>query len=199
MKKLLISLLLIMPIGVFAKVDQNTTTTIWNLKDEQDAETKCKEAVNQNGGTSISNATAGYYLECIKVSCTNSKNVHTKLNTYTVSCANGNNKPNAIIDAGAITSEMKEGSSCTDNGPYVYFPQKIFYNCSKNTSGADYTTTTTTTKPGDKDGDSSTPNEDNGTNPDTGVEDYYLVLGTTAAVLIVGLFILNKKNVFKKI
>ena len=63
MKKLLISLLLIMPIGVFAKVDQNTTTTIWNLKDEQDAETKCKEAVNQNGGTSISNATAGYYLD----------------------------------------------------------------------------------------------------------------------------------------
>lgn len=200
MKKLLISLLLIMPIGVFAKVDQNTTTTIWNLKDEQDAETKCKEAVNQNGGTSISNATAGYYLECIKVSCTNSKNVHTKLNTYSVSCANGNTKPNAIIDAGAITSEMKAGSSCTDSGPYVYFTQKIFYNCAKNTSGDDYKTTTTTTKPADKDGDgSSDTTKDDGTNPDTGVEDYYLLLGTTAAVLIGGLFILNKKNVFKKI
>ena len=98
MKKLLISLLLIMPIGVFAKVDQNTTTTIWNVKDEADAKSKCIAAANQNGGTSLSNATAGYYLECIEVSCTNSKNVHKKLNTYAVSCANGNTTPNAIID-----------------------------------------------------------------------------------------------------
>ena len=44
MKKLLISLLLIMPISVFAKVDQNTTTTIWNVKDEADAKNKCIEA-----------------------------------------------------------------------------------------------------------------------------------------------------------
>lgn len=124
MKKLLISLLLIMPIGVFAKVDQNTTTTIWNVKDEADAKSKCTAATNQNGGTSISNATAGYYLECIEVSCTNNKNVHKKLNTYSVSCANGNSKPNAIIDAGAPASEIKEGASCTDTGAYVYFTQK---------------------------------------------------------------------------
>ena len=32
-----------------------------------------------------------------------------------------------------------------------------------------------------------------------GVEDYYLALSISAAVLIGGLFILNKKNVFKKI
>lgn len=200
MKKLLISLLLIMPISVFAKVDQTTTTTIWNLKDEQDAETKCKEAVNQNGGTSISNATAGYYLECIKVSCTNSKNVHTKLNTYTVSCANGNTKPNAIIDAGAITSEMKAGTSCTETGAYVYFTQKIFYNCSKNSSGSDYTPSTPTPTPGTKDDDNIGTNDtEDGNNPETGVEDYYLALTLSAAVLIGGLFILNKKNVFKKI
>ena len=75
MKKLFVCLLLLFPIGVFATVDQNTATTIWNVKDEADAETKCKEAINQNGGTSATNATAGYYLECVKVSCTNQKNV----------------------------------------------------------------------------------------------------------------------------
>lgn len=202
MKKLLISLLLIMPIGVFAKVDQNTTTTIWNVKDEADAKSKCTAAANQNGGNSISNATAGYYLECIEVSCTNSKNVHKKLNTYAVSCANGNSKPNAIIDAGAPASEIKEGASCTDTGAYVYFTQKTFYNCSQNTGGSDYTTTTTKSSSKDNNNNNSnntnTPNN-NEESPNTGVEDYYLALSISAAVLIGGLFILNKKNVFKKI
>ena len=166
MKKLLISLLLIMPISVFAKVDQNTTTTIWNVKDEADAKSKCTAATNQNGGTSISNATAGYYLECIEVSCTNSKNVHKKLNSYAVSCANGNTTPNAIIDAGAPASAIKEGATCTDTGAY--------------------------------EASSETPSNKE-ESPNTGVEDYYLALTASAAVLIGGLFILNKKNVFKKI
>ena len=187
MKKLLISLLLIMPIGVFAKVDQNTTTTIWNVKDEADAKSKCTAAANQNGGNSISNATAGYYLECIEVSCTNSKNVHKKLNTYAVSCANGNSKPNAIIDAGAPASEIKEGASCTDTGAYVYFTQKTFYNCSQNTGGSDYTTTTTKSSGNDNNNNNSnntnTPNN-NEESPNTGVEDYYLALSISAAVLI---------------
>ncbi|MDO4377391.1 MAG: hypothetical protein Q4C38_04550 [bacterium] len=198
MKKLLISLLLIMPISVFAKVDQTTTTTIWNVKDEADAETKCLEAVKQNGGSSISSATAGYYLECIKVSCTNSKNVHQKLNTYAVGCANGNKNPNAIIDAGAPSNELKAGASCTETGAYVYFTQKTFYNCSQNADNSDYTPSNPS-NPGNKDdGTSNTPNN-NEESPNTGVEDYYLALTASAAILIGGLFILNKKNVFKKI
>ena len=198
MKKLLISLLLIMPIGVFAKVDQNTTTTIWNVKDEADAKNKCIEAANQNGGTSLSNATAGYYLECIEVSCTNSKNVHKKLNTYAVSCANGNTTPNAIIDAGAPASAIKEGTTCTDTGAYVYFTQKTFYNCSQKVGGTEYTPSTPT-NPGNKDEASSETPSNKEESPNTGVEDYYLALTASAVVLIGGLFILNKKNVFKKI
>lgn len=35
--------------------------------------------------------------------------------------------------------------------------------------------------------------------PETGVEDYFLVLGIVGAVLITGLYIVNKNNIFKKI
>lgn len=198
MKKLFVCLLLLFPIGVFATVDQNTATTIWNVKDEADAETKCKEAINQNGGTSATNATAGYYLECVKVSCTNQKNVHQKLNTYNVSCANGNKNPNAIIDAGVLSSELKAGASCTGDGAYVYFTQKTFYNCAKTTDNSDYTPSNSDNSNNtNKDGDETPSNNEE--SPNTGVEDYYIALTVSAAVLIGGLFILNKKNVFKKI
>lgn len=87
-------------------------------------------------------------------------------------------------------------------GTYVYFTQKTFYNCSQNTGGSDYTTTTTKSSGNDNNNNNSnntnTPNN-NEKSPNTGVEDYYLALSISAAVLIGGLFILNKKNVFKKI
>ena len=61
-----------------------------------------------------------------------------------------------------------------------------------------YTTTTTTTNSGNKDGDTS---KDTGTtdNKETGVEDYFIALGTIGIAVTALLYVVDKKNVFKKI
>ena len=60
------------------------------------------------------------------------------------------------------------------------------------------TTTTTTTNSGNKDGDTT---KDTGTtdNKETGVEDYFIALGTIGIAVTALLYVVDKKNVFKKI
>lgn len=59
-------------------------------------------------------------------------------------------------------------------------------------------TTTTTTNSGNKDGDTT---KDTGTtdNKETGVEDYFIALGTIGIAVTALLYVVDKKNVFKKI
>ena len=88
-KKYIILLLSLMvyPCFVDAKVDQNTPTSIYYLKDESDAKNKCLEAVKNNDSSVLTKGTAGYYLECIEVSCSNNKNItiNKKLISYSES------------------------------------------------------------------------------------------------------------------
>ena len=60
------------------------------------------------------------------------------------------------------------------------------------------TTTTATTNSENKDGDTS---KDTGTtdNKETGVEDYFIALGTIGIAVTALLYVVDKKNVFKKI
>ncbi|MDO4341708.1 MAG: hypothetical protein Q4C44_03080 [bacterium] len=202
MKKALLLIIMLFPCFVDAKVDQDTPTTIIYLKDESDAKTKCLDAVKNNDSSVLTKGTAGYYLECVEVSCNSSKNSHKTLNNVSVSCANGNTKPNAIINSGALQSDIKEGTTCNESGAYLYYTQKIYFNCSYNQDNSEYVPVNNDNNT-DKDGNQNN-NPGNQTNnseksPNTGVEDYYLVLGVGTVVLVTLLFVLNKKNVFKKI
>lgn len=206
-KKYIILLLSLMvyPCFVDAKVDQDTPTSIYYLKDESDAKNKCLEAVKNNDSSVLTKGTAGYYLECVEVSCSNNKNSHKKLNNVSVSCANGNTKPNALINSGAVPSDVKDGTTCNENGAYLYYTQRIYFNCTLNEDNSEYKpvnnddNNSSTDKDGNQTNNPGNQTNNNEKSPNTGVEDYYLALGVGTVVLVTLLFVLNKKNVFKKI
>lgn len=232
MRKLFIVLLVLLPIIVFAEVDENTLTTNWEVASESNAFDLCMNEENKNNAGELSSATTGYYLYCVKINCNNSVNVHQIDHPLrsVLHCANGNPNPKTIISSsGASGEELKNGAACITSGIYAYATEKVYYNCSLTAAGEAYTPatsaptttnvptttvlTTTTKAPEEttttsKSSTTSTVINETTTaktptttvkSPDTGVEDYFLTLGGVVALLIVGLYIIDKKNIFKKI
>lgn len=134
-----------------------------------------------------------------------------------------------VSDSGVTETDtdLIEGAACTANGTAVaYATEVISYKCGKtynsNNEPVDFVTPEDTpedtpTEKDDSEGGNSdegkqssdegkqssdegkTSNNDPAKVTDTGVSDYYIALAGIAAVLGVGLYVLNKKNVFKKI
>ena len=205
MKKMFIlGLLLVMPLAVRAEVNSNTQA----IGAAADAKTQVEESLKLNG--SIKNATNGFYIEGLEITCTNGKRVYTIMNNAianTLTCANGNTNPYYDIKAdGTSGKSIENGSACTTDGnEQTLYATRIYkYDCDYLAGSTEdnkkpfSTTTTTTTKSGNKDGDTT---KDTGTtdNKETGVEDYFIALGTIGIAVTALLYVVDKKNVFKKI
>lgn len=205
MKKMFIlGLLLVMPLAVNAEVSSSTQA----IGASADAKTQVEESLKLNG--SIKNATNGFYIEGLEITCTNGKRVYTIMNNAianTLTCANGNTNPYYDIKAdGTSGKSIENGSACTTDGnEQTLYATRIYkYDCDYLAGSTEdnkkpfSTTTTTTTKSGNKDGDTT---KDTGTtdNKETGVEDYFIALGTIGIAVTALLYVVDKKNVFKKI
>lgn len=193
---LLFILTLILPLSVQADVGESTMTSTWEIS-EENAKNKCYAEEDKNNNSLLSKASTGWYLYCIEISCTNSLNVHNIKNPLSnkLTCSNGNTNPNVVIDSGSASKneQLKSGATCDKTGVYIYATEKLYYNCAKTSSGSTFVPETPVTTP-------PTSNNSGGvTSPETGVEDYYLVLGSSILIISVVLYIINKKNVFKKI
>lgn len=207
MKKIFIlGLLLVMPLAVRAEVSSSTQA----IGAAADAKPQVEESLKLNG--SIKNATNGFYIEGLEITCTNGKRVYTIINSAiasTLTCANGNTNPyyNNVAD-GTSGKSIENGSACTanENESTLYATRIYKYDCNYLAGSTEdnkkpfstTTTTTTTTKSGNKDGDTA---KDTGTtdNKETGVEDYFIALGTIGIAVTALLYVVDKKNVFKKI
>ena len=207
MKKMFIlGLLLVMPLAVRAEVSSSTQA----IGAAADAKPQVEESLKLN--ESIKNATNGFYIEGLEITCTNGKRVYTIMNSAiasTLTCANGNTNPyyNNVVD-GTIGKSIENGSACTadENESTLYATRIYKYDCDYLAESTEdnkkpfstTTTTTTTTKSGNKDGDTT---KDTGTtdNKETGVEDYFIALGTIGIAVTALLYVVDKKNVFKKI
>lgn len=205
MKKMFIlGLLLVMPLAVKAEVSSNTQA----IGAAADAKSQVEESLKLN--ESIKNATNGFYIEGLEITCTNGKRVYTIMNNAiasTLTCANGNTNPyyNNIVD-GTSGKSIENGSACTTDGnEQTLYATRIYkYDCDYLAGSTEdnkkpfSTTTTTTTKSGNKDGDTT---KDTGTtdNKETGVEDYFIALGIIGIAVTALLYVVDKKNVFKKI
>lgn len=197
LKYLLITLLLIIPTTVSAKVEHDTPVRLYDTKSECEAQLELNDA--------NTNATNGYYLSCIEVTCVNSSVDHDDLEPLNdnVTCANGNQNPyREVIDSAIATGHKLElGATCsTDDQDEDYLDTQYAtridqFNCLLNRNGSSYTSGTVDPDP-DEDKEDETKDE---TNPQTGINTYYLVLGSTVVFLSTGLYIINKKNLFKKI
>lgn len=205
MKKMFIlGLLLVMPLAVNAEVSSSTQA----IGASADAKTQVEESLKLNG--SIKNATNGFYIEGLEITCTNGKRVYTIMNNAianTLTCANGNTNPyyNNIAD-GTSGKSIENGSACTtDANEQTLYATRIYkYDCDYLAGSTEdnkkpfSTTTTTTTKSGSKDGDT-TKDTSTTDNKETGVEDYFIALGTIGIAVTALLYVVDKKNVFKKI
>ena len=224
MKKLikLTIILLLFPLLVFAEVDKDTQTTAWELESTSNAASLCSAEESKNTAN-LSSATSGYYLYCIKISCSSSKVTHDADNPLTgkLTCANGNTNPYIIVSSsGAQDDELKVGATCSSTGTFAYATEKMWYNCAKVNDGTEEggtfisdntptptstTTTNTNQTPASPSENNTNTNSNGNTNnnvtssPATGVEDYILGLTIAAIVLISFLYFVNKKNVFKRI
>ena len=205
MKKMFIlGLLLIMPLKVKAEVTSSTQA----IGASADAKTQVEESLKLNG--SLKNATNGFYIEGLEISCVNGTRSYTILNeaiASSLTCSNGNTKPYYDIKADGTSGKgIANGSSCTvnENEGKLYATRIYKFDCDYLAGSTDdnkkpySTTTTTTTNSGNKDGDTT---KDTGTtdNKETGVEDYFIALGTIGIAVTALLYIVDKKNVFKKI
>lgn len=205
MKKMFIlGLLLVMPLAVRAEVSSSTKA----IGAAADAKAQVDESIKLNG--SIKNATNGFYIEGLEITCTNGKRVYTIMNSpiaSTLTCANGNTNPyyNNVAD-GTKGKSIENGSACTadENESTLYATRIYNFDCDYLAGSTDdnkkpySTTTTATTNSENKDGDTS---KDTGTtdNKETGVEDYFIALGTIGIAVTALLYVVDKKNVFKKI
>lgn len=205
MKKMFIlGLLLIMPLKVKAEVTSSTQA----IGASADAKTQVEESLKLNG--SLKNATNGFYIEGLEISCVNGTRSYTILNeaiASSLTCSNGNTKPYYDIKADGTSGKgIANGSSCTvnENEGKLYATRIYKFDCDYLAGSTDdnkkpySTTTTTTTNSGNKDGDTT---KDTGTtdNKETGVEDYFIALGTIGIAVTALLYVVDKKNVFKKI
>lgn len=203
-KKLLfiLSLLLVMPTVVKAEI----TSTTQGIGAHTDAKTQVEDQLKLNG--SLNNATNGYYAEGLEIKCSNSTWNYTIMNTSidSLTCSNGNTNPyKDIVSDGTTGTDITNGGTCDGTESVLYATRIYNFDCnyvngSTPGSKVDYTSTTTTTN-NDTNKDGETTTKDTGTtdNKDTGVEDYFIALGTIGIVVTGLLYVIDKKNVFKKI
>lgn len=213
MKKYLIILVgvFLFPMIVNAAITENTQVIAGEYASDSTIATRCYEDESANGD--LNAATSGLFLECVAIKCEDSKNVHYIKHPFKdeVTCANGNKDPYKDITDSGITPKsggagllLSTGASCLESAPkdsstgaYAFATRIYKYDCSKTSDNKEYkataTNTGTDTNPGSSAGDTSK------TNPDTGIEDYYSVLIPTILIVSIGLYVLNKKNIFKKI
>lgn len=201
MKKMFIlGLLLIIPLAVRAEVSSSTQA----IGAAADAKPQVEESLKLN--ESIKNATNGFYIEGLEITCTNGKRVYTIMNSAigsTLTCANGNTNPyyNNVAD-GTKGKSIENGSACTadENESKLYATRIYKFDCDYLAGSTDDNKKpySTTTNSGNKDGDTT---KDTGTtdNKETGVEDYFIALGTIGIAVTALLYVVDKKNVFKKI
>lgn len=200
MKKMFIlGLLLIIPLAVRAEVSSSTQA----IGAAADAKPQVEESLKLN--ESIKNATNGFYIEGLEITCTNGKRVYTIMNSAigsTLTCANGNTNPyyNNVAD-GTKGKSIENGSACTadENESKLYATRIYKFDCDYLAGSTDDNKKPyTTTNSGNKDGNTT---KDTGTtdNKETGVEDYFIALGTIGIAVTALLYVVDKKNVFKKI
>lgn len=215
MKKKLILLGLILSVVLPLRVYAENPIIVDNVNDNENIESQVRDLMTPE--SALKSATSGTLIEGVGVKCKDGKNELTVLNDE-LTCANGNKSPYKK-ETGNGLKDFASGSTCTDNTNkyYVFGTRTYEYDCAytgdseenKKEFVADSSNTTnTTTKPTEKEPTKDDTNEDvetttkaTGTteNKDTGVEDYFLVLTTIGVGVIVGLYILDKKNVFTRI
>ncbi len=211
MKKLIhliaISILL-SPLTVNAKVDSSTEGETFNTKAE--CETRLLSENDKEANKSASN---GYYLTCVETTCVSSYEFYKDLAPImsNITCENNNTDPYVVAKSGFMKwdkinwslnwtytstvpcdTDPEEGAPFTDQ----YHATVINYNCTKKKDNTEYQVVNndiTTTN-----NNNNTSNE-NTKNPETGINTYYLVLSGTVLILSIGLYVINKKNLFKKI
>lgn len=206
---LMILSIILIPTMVNAEVGAGTPVGIFN--DEE----PCLAELELNEAEANKNATTGYYLTCIEITCVNSKVKHTDKAPMleNVTCGNSNKNPFVISRQSGISDngELEEGKSCLmeeddDGNVFVttYATVKSQYNCAKTSTGENYGVpiTSSTTTPTTSNISTSTTTakpEENIKSPETGINTYYLALTILAVILSGGVYIINKKNLFKKI
>ncbi|MDD4408073.1 MAG: hypothetical protein PHX19_03385 [Bacilli bacterium] len=201
MKKYICILILLLsfPVVVNATVDENTNVALYPNR------TECETALEQNDDVANSQASNGYYLAGLEITCENSIVAHNPIAPFAsnVICANGNLDPFLNITQSGITlrAGIEAGDSCSTNDQDLNYLADTWatvlyqYNCVQDSDGGTYTsntTTTTTTASTNTTGDEVK-------SPATGIDTYYIALGLVAGILSIGLYIVNKKNLFKKI
>ena len=134
------------------------------------------KVASENNNENISLATKGTYYECVAIICENGKNKEFIKNEFTqnITCQN-NNKPTYNLESPnnlfPINSSCQQSSVVDEETKgYAFIIKKYTYDCDATIKS-----------------------------PDTGVNNYYLVLGILIGVFTIVLSIINKKNVFKKI
>jgi hypothetical protein len=196
---LLLSLVLMLPVIVSAEVKHDTDIKLVGTREE------CLQELELNEDDDNKSASEGYYLSCIAVSCKNglvSYDEDLEPFEENVTCANGNKNPYTYIVQSAFSQfELEENASCSLNeADENYFDAKFGtfvtrYNCLLNGDGSVYKSTSNNDTGGNPTGG----NSDKEPNPQTGINTYYTVLGSSVVILSIGLYIINKKNLFKKI
>ena len=143
------------------------------LKDNPNAKIDCYSTENNNENISL--ATKGTYYECVAIICENGKNKEFIKNEFTqnITCQN-NNKPTYNLEIPnnlyTINSSCQQSSSVDEETKgYAFIIKKYTYDCDASIKS-----------------------------PDTGVNNYYLVLGILIGVFTIVLSIINKKNAFKR-
>ena len=202
MKKLryiLLTLIMLLPTTVLALV--NDTVPILEI---YDTEAQCREVLKQNVDEYKTNASTGYYLTCIKVTCFNSKITHKDLAPVlsNIKCANDNSNPLLMTLHTILGMDLESGETCDEeefigeNGSNtLYATKRLHFNCVKTADDKDF-------EGAINNNTSNNNNVNNGgttNNPQTGIETYYVVLAITIALLSFGLSVVNKRNLFKKI
>ena len=203
MKKLLFGIsLLLVPFMVNAAVDATTPSRGAEVASDANIKTQVVEDLKKN--ESINNVVKGYYIEGFSVDCKDGKNELKYMNdrlTTNLVCENGNKTPyiNVIADG---TSSFANGSTCSagETADYAYATKVLAYDCTLIDKDTDYVKPTEPTTPTTNKDDSTTSKQTGTTeNKDTGVEDYFITLGVIGVSVTAILYVLDKKNSFKKI
>jgi len=194
---LIITLLLIFPITVSA-LDLGPFSS----------EATCRaETIDKNLPTDTQNATAGFVLTCAVVTCNSGaiSYANTRQPASLVSCANGNTNLYTEINSNPIAAENPSGGTCTTDtfnppsGGPIFVGIRYRYDCTRVANGAAFTSGGG--EGGGAGNNNPTASEGNaGTtaNPQTNITTYYAVLSVAVVVLSLSLYIVNKKNVFKR-
>lgn len=200
MKKFVITCLLLLPMLV--KADDKIIGA--SIIDNENIKAQVESIMTKEND--LKKATKGILIEGVGVTCKDKKNEITILNG-SLSCENGNKNPYMYNTGDGLSSYAKD-AACEDttNTYYAYGTRTYEYDCAftgntpENKKEYAASTTTTTTAQSKDDVNKITTKKTGTTeNKDTGIEDYFAVLFTLGILVIGGLYILDKKNIFTRL